>query len=350
MDSIIKFGFGRVEPGFQHPAAFIRGENLFQSDHVQDVEEKRSGGKVTISAKVVRQTTVSERYSVVLELDDERVATKRWCRCPAGAAGKCKHIAALILFINAHDGASKTSRQQEWGKPSSNSVKNHKELREKYSKATKQVQPLMGETFEEIELAEPMKLFCEQNVFISLEEAEHIMIETLLQSQGNSKKWFARRNICISASQRAHRILVCRKGNKYTDYGNRNESVARDCYRMINNANVVPCGLIVHILQPWLCCSPDGIVLNAEGNPLKILEIKCPYKCSNKPIILGDEINVDFLCCDSEKVIKLKRSHCYYTQCQTLLYVSGLDTCDLFVWSPQQQITVEVKRDEEFLA
>jgi len=40
------------------------------------------------------------------------------CECPAGAGKKCKHIAATIYYINNEEGLSKTTFEQEWGKPS----------------------------------------------------------------------------------------------------------------------------------------------------------------------------------------------------------------------------------------
>lgn len=39
------------------------------------------------------------------------------CQCPAGAGSKCKHIAALIIFVNSEEGTSKTDEPQQWGRP-----------------------------------------------------------------------------------------------------------------------------------------------------------------------------------------------------------------------------------------
>lgn len=38
------------------------------------------------------------------------------CRCPAGAGSKCKHIAALIIYVNSEEGISKTDEPQKWGR------------------------------------------------------------------------------------------------------------------------------------------------------------------------------------------------------------------------------------------
>jgi len=40
------------------------------------------------------------------------------CDCPAGAGEKCKHICALIYYINNEQNTSKTDLPQQWGKPS----------------------------------------------------------------------------------------------------------------------------------------------------------------------------------------------------------------------------------------
>jgi len=39
------------------------------------------------------------------------------CQCPAGAGFKCKHIAALIIYVNSEEGPSKTDEPHQWGRP-----------------------------------------------------------------------------------------------------------------------------------------------------------------------------------------------------------------------------------------
>lgn len=39
------------------------------------------------------------------------------CQCPAGPRSKCKHIAALITYVNSEEGNSKTDVPQQWGRP-----------------------------------------------------------------------------------------------------------------------------------------------------------------------------------------------------------------------------------------
>jgi len=48
------------------------------------------------------------------------------CGCPAGAGAKCKHIAAVIWYINNEDGTSKTSLPKEWGTPTNSAQNKYK--------------------------------------------------------------------------------------------------------------------------------------------------------------------------------------------------------------------------------
>ncbi|KAH7937142.1 hypothetical protein HPB49_008133 [Dermacentor silvarum] len=72
-------------------------------------------------------------------------------------------------------------------------------------------------------------------------------------------------------------------------------------------------GLVVSPLQPWLCCSPDGIVQGNEA--IHLVEIKCPY--SLKDSLLIDHQNlvsfVPYVVYENGR-LSLKRGHQYYTQ------------------------------------
>ena len=45
----------------------------------------------------------------------------------------------------------------------------------------------------------------------------------------------------------------------------------------------------------------------------------------------------------------VKKSHCYYTQVQVQMNVTGLKICDLFVWTPNETYKVEAHIDHDFL-
>lgn len=108
--------------------------------------------------------------------------------------------------------------------------------------------------------------------------------------------------------------------------------------------------MVIHTLTPWLCTSPDGIVLSNK-KAFKVLKIKCPITCQNKPII--DEtgnLNLSYLIRGTNNIIELKKSHIYFTQCQILMYCCGLDYCDLFIYSENfNSLLIVVNRDDIFL-
>jgi len=49
-------------------------------------------------------------------LDSTRTIKNAVCQCPAGAGSKCKHIDALIKYIDSEEGTSTTDEPQQWGR------------------------------------------------------------------------------------------------------------------------------------------------------------------------------------------------------------------------------------------
>lgn len=84
--------------------------------------------------------------------------------------------------------------------------------------------------------------------------------------------------------------------------------------------------LIIHLRQPWLCASPDGLL--KDGTETVLLEIKCPYKIRNDLIIspAKEESHVDYIGYEGGQ-LKLKRRHYYYTQVQIAMYVTNTREC-----------------------
>lgn len=199
-------------------------------------------------------------------------------------------------------------------------------------------------------------------------EAEIIQtcIDTLGQS--NCRQWFIERRHRITASSHAHRVKTRLKdidslaedllkektlkgvAKRNCEYGIQNEEIARDCYEKKYNVTVLKCGSVIHRNQSWLLASPDGLVVN-NGSVVKVLEIKCPSSCKTKYIVDREgNINVNYLKYDEKKDVILKPSHQYYTQCQMLLYCTGLTICDLFIYSPVQCYCIPVQRDPQFIS
>lgn len=66
--------------------------------------------------------------------------------------------------------------------------------------------------------------------------------------------------------------------SKYTSHGIKFENEARNLYKNLYSDIVVDIGFVVSKQNLWLGCSPDGVILNKDQVPYKLLEIKCPYK------------------------------------------------------------------------
>lgn len=187
-----------------------------------------------------------------------------------------------------------------------------------------------------------------------------LALETKGQSQ--NPQWHKERKLRISSST-AHPVrtrrdkfkeLAMRMASKTTfcsagmRYGIANEDRARRALQGQLAAQITETGLVVMGTQPWLCCSPDGLV--KVGNDVMVTEIKCPHKCSNG-VIMDDagKSSVEYLELQDGQVT-LKKSHAYYTQIQVQLYILNLSKGILFVYSPKQTVTVTVARDDSFLS
>lgn len=120
--------------------------------------------------------------------------------------------------------------------------------------------------------------------------------------EATCKEWFEERRLRISASNAARKIktrranfepLACDllkenvllgKAVENVEYGTENESHASREYEELFNVSAIKCGLIIHKYQPWLCASPDTLIVE-NGKISKVLEVKCPVSCGNKPVI-----------------------------------------------------------------
>lgn len=74
------------------------------------------------------------------------------------------------------------------------------------------------------------------------------------------------------------------KGASNVLYGLQTENKAFTLFSSSYNVDVIKSGLIIHSSKPWICASPDGLILR-NGEIISVLEIKCPSSCKKKPII-----------------------------------------------------------------
>ncbi|MCH9715574.1 MAG: YqaJ viral recombinase family protein, partial [Gammaproteobacteria bacterium] len=147
------------------------------------------------------------------------------------------------------------------------------------------------------------------------------------------------------------------KGNKATEWGCVNESVAFETYRqtkqeevdnnlerldndlsitdeekdmMIVDVQLSETGLVINPDRPWMGNSPDGLIdlTYASGRKERgLLEIKCPY---------------------SKRFYKEGVPIYYYCQIQGTMGNIGFPWCDFVVWTPQETQITRVGFDQEF--
>ncbi|XP_065164667.1 uncharacterized protein [Atheta coriaria] len=206
-----------------------------------------------------------------------------------------------------------------------------------------------------------------KNVCTGLSQYLNISQESTGQSQ--TQVWFAERFVRITSSQRAHQIKTRRtnleglakqfinqsfKGALTPDmrYGIEMEPNAASKFEELTGLAVHRVGLIISKKQPFLACSPDGIIDN--HGIFELLEIKCPSSCKDSKIIdlEARQIKVPYLIFenDSGNEITLKRVDKYFTQVQVSLYVLGLNSCHFFVYSLEDHVHIIIQRDEQFLS
>lgn len=130
-------------------------------------------------------------------------------------------------------------------------------------------------------------------------------------------------------------------------YGSENEAFMREAYRVITKNEVVECGFIRSKEIDMYGDSPDGIVLNADGEPIRAIEIKCPQPDT---FLLYAENIVD---AQSLKEIKPQ----YYWQCMSHIECCreyfGCDSCDFVFGDKMQNVSfkcIHIEPNEEDIA
>uniref|UniRef100_A0A6P7GZQ9 Tonsoku-like protein n=1 Tax=Diabrotica virgifera virgifera TaxID=50390 RepID=A0A6P7GZQ9_DIAVI len=120
-------GFKSISHDIQfQPATPKKGKDLVDAGHVRNVSEYNN----CIQASVIRQTSISKPpYITKLWLNEERKVIKVSCTCIYNKSKRCKHVYAVIHFVNCDESVTKTIRVKQWGIPSTRQL-----ALEKYSK------------------------------------------------------------------------------------------------------------------------------------------------------------------------------------------------------------------------
>lgn len=133
------------------------------------------------------------------------------------------------------------------------------------------------------------------------------------------------------------------KTNKAIRYGHEYEDTARKVYEQVFKREVAEVGFILHKEIARFGDSPDGIVLDENGKPAGLLEIKCP-----KPETF---IKYKATIHNAEE-LKAEKPE-YYWQCQSHCECNELPWCDFVVFDNMQRnafFCIRIERNDEDIA
>jgi len=71
--------------------------------------------------------------------------------------------------------------------------------------------------------------------------------------------------------------------------------------------------------------------MGKNANKQGCLEVKCPYVCEQKSIVAASEDVAGFCLVESDAFMHLSKSHAYFYQVQTQMYVTETKWCDFVV-------------------
>ncbi|XP_030071907.1 uncharacterized protein LOC115478581 [Microcaecilia unicolor] len=201
-------------------------------------------------------------------------------------------------------------------------------------------------------------------------------IEKETRGQRNNPKWYEERENRITASM-AHKIANSKYVNEKStevpqsylkavvnegprvqtpamSWGIKNEKTAIKEYEELTSkkagkdVKVEECGLFIHPDKSWLAASPDGIVHDGtSGKPVKLLEVKCPYK--HRDHTVKDACKDASFCLEKNgDTYALKKDHSYYSQVQCQLAATGLAKADFVVHTKKETAVAPVEFDAKF--
>ena len=127
-------------------------------------------------------------------------------------------------------------------------------------------------------------------------------------------------------------------------YGHEMEPLAIQKYEEVTGNKVDKTGLVVKMGKCFLAASPDGLVIDENGDII-VLEVKCPIKCKDKNIFI-EYLDQNYV--NGRIEHELSKKHPYYTQVQLQLFCCGAKTAHFFVYSSVDYQLVTVDFDQDF--
>lgn len=197
------------------------------------------------------------------------------------------------------------------------------------------------------------KVFYETYVKISPDKVNMLAQETVMQSA--SQVWHDARKLRVTASTAKkipkhsatnprtflnEHLFPTFKGNTATKYGQDNEDNA---IKLVEERGFVVQrkGLVVNPHQPWLAASPDGIL-----DSMELLEVKCPQKGITSLAEFLSQPNADIQSLgDGHFNILPNGKNGYYLQVQLTMMCLGLLSCKLVIWTPTENLMLDIPFD-----
>jgi YqaJ-like viral recombinase domain len=192
------------------------------------------------------------------------------------------------------------------------------------------------------------------DTFVNLSEWKKLAIFERTRAQSMSDVWDSSRLIRISGSVAGsvpkivnpekflyRHFFVPFKGNEATRHGHECEPIAIQNLITLYDLNVMKCGTIISSTSSWLSCSPDGIFDSSR----KILEVKCPVgKIDLKSLNVKEGVDED-----SIKIYTLKPGgRNYFLQVQLNMYCAESKDALFYVWTSDDNLSVDVPYDDDY--
>ena len=231
-------------------------------------------------------------------------------------------------------------------------------LRDKYAKHLQaQPQPVHFTT-----IAEAGLVFLES---LKCTEEEREEIEKATREQSQSKRWFQERQLRLTASKfglivkrrRQHTSLVSQLLYKSVSasvsalqWGREHEADALNQYQQTLSDDIRVSRVGIYIDQcGYLAASPDGIVMDTNSQPMRLVEVKCPFSAQDKTVEQACH-EIKSFCCSLDEAKKpyLKSDHDYYFQVQGQMAITGICECDFVVWTPKDIFVQTIPFDSQF--
>ena len=182
-------------------------------------------------------------------------------------------------------------------------------------------------------------------------------IEEDTRGQSSDASWFAERTKRLTSSNFGRICKITNKTNikafcrslmtvrkissRSLAHGRRYEPVAIAKFEELTGFKVEPSGLVVSMDQPYLACSPDGLI--GEDS---ILEVKCPSASKNKII---DSVTVPYLKTGENGQLYLQGNHDYMFQIQGCMHITGRSNCKFVVFTLTDLVILDIPYDAVFV-